>query len=371
MRIQAAVARAPHADLSLETLELDAPRADEIVVRIVATGLCHTDIAMRNQTYPVPQPIVLGHEGAGVVVAIGAAVSKVAVGDHVVMSFDSCGSCASCRGQQPNYCADFFNRNFAGRRADGSLTLRCDSPAGAVHGSFFGQSSFASHALCRERNVVRVPQEAPLELLGPLACGLQTGAGAVINSFRLRPGQTIAVFGAGSVGLAAVMAASLAGATCIIVIDPQAPRRDMALSLGAHHALDPLDPAADVVAALLAILPDGVDFSFDSTGSGRVARQAVEVLAHRGTCGIVGASAPGEEVSLDLTHIMTAGRSLRGIVEGDARPDEFIPTLIELHRQGRFPFDRLVRFYPLSAINEAIADSEAGRTIKAILRMPA
>ena len=183
MQIEAAVTRAVHAPMSIERLELDEPRADEILVRVVATGICHTDIAMRDQTFPVPQPIVLGHEGAGIVERIGSAVRAVAPGDRVVMSYNSCGTCPSCSDHAATYCYDFFGRNFAGVRADGSVSLAGD---GAVHGNFFGQSSFATFALCHERNVVKVPADVPLELLGPLACGFQTGAGAVLKRFKSR-----------------------------------------------------------------------------------------------------------------------------------------------------------------------------------------
>lgn len=221
MNITAAVTRAARSPMSLETLELESPRDDEILVRVVATGICHTDIAMRDQAYPVPQPVVLGHEGAGVVERVGAAVTSVAPGDHVVMSYNSCGACASCAAGAATYCYD-FGCNFAAVRTDGTTPI--SGRNGSIYGNFFGQSSFADFALCRERNVVKVSKDVPLELLGPLACGVQTGAGAVFNALRIGRGQSFAVFGAGSVGLSAVMAAAVAGAAPIIAVDLLEPR---------------------------------------------------------------------------------------------------------------------------------------------------
>lgn len=365
MKIEAAVTRAKCAPLSLETVELESPRIDEILVKLVATGICHTDIAMRDQAYPVPQPIVLGHEGAGIVAAVGDAVTKVKPGDHVVMTFNSCGRCSSCTDHAPTYCYEFFGYNFAGSRPDGSSPLSKDGEP--IHGNFFGQSSFASHALCRERNVVKVPEDVPLEMLGPLACGIQTGAGAVINSLEMGMGHTLAVFGAGSVGLSAVMAARLVGAATIIAVDLIEARLKLATELGATHVVNA--GRADAVGEIRRITGGaGTDFTFESTGVVSVLRQAIDALAPRGTCGFVGASAAGSEVAVNVTDIMTAGRRIQGIVEGDSNPDVFIPRMIEFYKQGRFPFDKLISFYPFESINDAIRDSESGKTVKPVVR---
>jgi aryl-alcohol dehydrogenase len=367
MQIQAAVVRAPHAPMSFETLELEALRDNEILVRLVATGVCHTDIAMRDQAFPVPQPIVLGHEGAGMVEAVGRSVTKVRPGDAVVMSYNSCGHCGSCHAHAPSYCHDFFGANFAGRRPDGSTPLSRDGEP--VHGNFFGQSSFASHSVCTERNIVRLPEGVAVEMMGPLACGIQTGAGAIINTLRPVMGQSLAVFGAGSVGLAAIMAARAIGVTTIIAVDLVASRLDMASALGATHVIAP-GAGTDTVQQIRAITGAGVDFSFETTGVMKVLRQAVEALAPRGSCGFVGAAPVGTELTLDVMDLMTQGKTLRGIVEGDANSELFIPAMIELYRQGRFPFDRLITFYPFDQLNQAIADAEAGRVIKPVVRMP-
>ncbi|SEE71646.1 aryl-alcohol dehydrogenase [Rhizobiales bacterium GAS188] len=363
MRIQAAVTRARHAPMSLETLTLEEPRDDEILVKLVATGICHTDIAMRDQAFPVPQPIVLGHEGAGIVERVGKAVRKVVPGDHILMTFNSCGHCPSCDHDAPTYCHEFFGYNFGGSRPDGTSPLSKDNEP--IHGNFFGQSSFATHALCHEANVVRVRKDVPLEGLAPLACGVQTGAGAIINVLRPGPGDSLAVFGTGSVGLSAIMAARLIGVSTIIGIDHNESRLTLARDLGATHTVY---AKTDVGQAIKDITGFGVDFSFDTTGNAKVIRLAVDCLAPRGTCGIVGASDVGTEITFDALHVMTGGRTLRGIVEGESQVDVFIPALIDLFVQGRFPFDKLITFYPFERINDAMRDSEAGTVVKPVVR---
>lgn len=365
MQITAAVARTKGAAFSLETLDLEAPRAGEVLVRVVATGVCHTDMVVRDGHLPTPMPVVLGHEGAGIVEQVGAGVTKVAPGDHVVMSFNSCGHCPSCAEHEPAYCHEFFPRNFFGTRADGSSALSRDGEV--VHGNFFGQSSFASHAICHQQNVVKVPNDVDLALLGPLACGVQTGAGAVINALQVKAGKSFAVFGAGSVGLSALMAAKARGAAQRVAIDTNDERLAFAKTIGATHCLNP--QRDDVVAALLALTGYGIDYALDTTGLPAVMRNAVLSLAPRGACGILGASPMGTELNLDEVHFMSGGRRLLGIVEGSANPDEFIPQLIELYRRGEFPFDRMVRFYPFEQINAAVHDSETGKTIKPIVRI--
>ncbi len=366
MKVRAAVVRARHAPMSLEDLVLEDPQPDEIIVRIVATGVCHTDMAMRDQVYPVPQPIVLGHEGAGIVERIGRSVTKVKPGDSVVMTYNSCGQCPSCYSARASYCYDFFGRNFGGSRPDGSSTLQANGQP--VHGYFFAQSSFSTHALCRERNVVKVPEAAPLKMLGPIACGIQTGAGAVMNALRVEQGQSILVVGTGSVGMSAIMAARIVGATTIVGVDLNDERLALARELGATHTFNAR--TADLSVEMRKILPHGVNYALDTTGSAKVIRQAVDLLAPRGVCGLLGSSDPTAEMALNVAHIMTAGRTVRGIIEGESVPDLFIPALVDLYMQGRFPIDRLMRFYPFEQINQAIDDSEHARTIKAVVEMP-
>lgn len=363
--IRAAVVRTKSAPFAIETLDLDEPRDDEVLVRIVGAGMCHTDLIVRDQYYPVPLPAVLGHEGSGIVERVGAAVTKVQPGDHVVLTYASCGVCANCLKGLSGYCAEIFPRNFGGTRADGSCTHRTEDGE-TVTGCFFRQSSFGTYALAGERNLVKIRQDVPLELMGPLACGIQTGAGAVINALKPQAGSSIAIFGAGSVGLSAVMAAKLVGCATIIALDVNQQRLDLAMELGATHVVNSA-VTADAVGAIQVLTGDGVQYSLETTALPSVFRQAVDALRVTGVCGLVGASPLGTEVTFDMNAIMF-GRTVRGIIEGDSVPDIFIPQLIELWRQNRFPLDRLVKFYALEEINQAAADSAAGIVLKPVLR---
>ncbi|WP_433463598.1 NAD(P)-dependent alcohol dehydrogenase [Spirillospora sp. CA-128828] len=361
--IRAAVVRDKGAPFAIEELSLAEPRPDEVLVRTVATGVCHTDLLTRDQILPPGPPAVLGHEGSGVVEAVGPAVTSVAVGDTVVLGPISCGGCRNCLRGHPMSCETFMPMNFGGRRADGS-TGCTDATGAEVNAHYFGQSSFGSHMLTHQRCVVKVPAGAPLELLGPLGCGLQTGAGAVLNSLNPPAGSSIAVFGAGGVGLAAVMAAALTGCSTIIVVDLQDSRLALARELGATHTVNA--GAEDAVARIQEITGGGADFSLDAVGLPLTARQAVDAVNIGGTAGIVGAAGFGSEIPIDLATLLTS-RTVKGIVEGDSVPQLFVPTLIELYLAGRFPFDRLVRTYAFDEINKAVEDAESGETIKPVL----
>lgn len=365
MQIKAAVARAKSAPLSLEMLEIEAPRKDEVLVRVLASGICHTDLAMRDQVFPVPQPIVLGHEGAGIIAAVGSEVGDFTVGDHVAMSFNCCGECGLCKSGASSYCEKAYPLNFGGSRLDGSTSLRKGDEK--IHSNFFGQSSFAEYAICNRRNVVRVPRELPFELLAPLGCGVITGAGAVMNVFKLAPGQSIIVFGAGSVGLSAILAARASKAGAIVAVDLLDSRLALAKELGATHVINA--GVGNVAEALHAALPAGVNFALDTTARPAVIATAMACLGTLGVCGVVGSSHPTETLPLNLIDTISVGKSVRGIVEGDATPATFIPKLIELHQQGLFPYDRLISCYNFENINEAIHDSEKGKVIKAVVRM--
>jgi aryl-alcohol dehydrogenase len=363
MKITAAVVREKSGPFVIEEVELDDPRDDEVLVRMVGCGVCHTDLVAQAGFMPIPLPAVFGHEGSGVVEKAGSRVTKVKPGDHVVMSFRSCGACTSCMKGLPANCLDFFKLNFAGVRVDGSPTMK---RAGAtINALFFNQSSFASYTLASERNVVKVPNDVPLELLGPMGCGIQTGAGGVMNSLRARAGSSIAVFGAGSVGLSAIMAAVAVGCTTVIAVDINGERLGMAQKLGATHVVD--SGQVDPVETIQRVTGGGVQYSLECTGLPKVFRQSVDALAMTGVCGLIGVAPFGVEVSLDMQTILN-GRTVRGIVEGDSIPDIFIPQLIELYKLGRFPFDRMIKFYPFDQINQAADDSEKGRTLKAVLR---
>jgi aryl-alcohol dehydrogenase len=362
--VRAAVVREKAGLFQLEEIGLEDPRENEVLVRILGTGICHTDLVVRDQYFPTPLPAVLGHEGAGIVEKVGSAVSKVAPGDHVVLTFASCGVCPNCLKGQYGYCPDLYGRNFSGARPDGSSPC-CSVHGGRLSGYFFGQSSFAEYAVATERNVVKIRSDVPIELMGPLGCGIQTGAGAVINALKPGAGSSIAVFGAGSVGLAAIMAAHVVGCTTIIAVDVMESRLSLARELGATHVIHGAE--SDAVKEIASITGgEGVQYSLECTGLPKVVRQAVDCLRLTGTCGVIGVAPLGTEVALDLNGILF-GRTVRGIIEGDSIPDIFIPQLVDLWRQGRFPFDRLIKKFPLSEINKAVDASERGEVLKAIV----
>lgn len=364
MTTQAAVVHEQGAPFTLETVELDDPRGSEVVVRLVAAGLCHTDLSARDGLMPFPLPGVLGHEGAGVVEAVGADVTRVAVGDQVLASYSSCGRCPECSAGRPYFCHHFHALNlFGGTRPDGSHTLHFDGRP--LNGHFFGQSCFARHALIDERCLVAVPQEAPLTILAPLGCGIQTGAGAVLNVLRPEPGATLAVFGAGAVGMAAVMAAAITPAARIIAVDRVASRLALALELGATDAIDASQTdAREALAELTG--GRGVDATIEATGSTAVLEQAIHVLAPRGACAVAGTYGVGTTVPVGATFMLD-GRRILGVSEGESVPESFIPALVRLNELGKLPVERLVRHYRFEDIETAAGDASEGVTIKPVL----
>jgi aryl-alcohol dehydrogenase len=363
--VKVAVVRQAGAPFQIESVQMDDPQAGEVLVKIVAVGICHTDMYAQSLAgLAFPAPIVLGHEGAGVVEKVGAGVTKVQPGDHVVLTFNSCGRCLNCEDGAPAYCQNFPVLNMAGVRADGSTTMRQNGTP--IHGGFFGQSSFGTYAIAYERNVVKVPKDVPIELLGPLGCGLQTGAGSIMNAMRPEIGSSIAIFGTGAVGMAAIMAARAVGCGMIIGVDVKPSRLALARELGATHVINAAE--VDPVQAIRELTGGGVRYSFEATGIVKVMRQAVDVLVQRGVCGVVGLPAPQAELPLDANHLLF-GRTVRGIIEGESVPDIFIPALIELYKQGRFPFDKLIRQFPFEQINEAMHASESGEVLKPVLVM--
>lgn len=364
--MRAAVVREKGGEFKLEEASIREPQDDEVRVQIVATGMCHTDMICRDQMYPVPLPSVFGHEGSGIIESVGPNVKNLKKGDHVVLSFGYCNHCTPCATGHTTYCNEFYERNFSGADEEGNNALT-DAENQPLHDHFFAQSSFAEYAISRESNTVKVDPSAPIELLGPLGCGIQTGAGAVINSLQVRPGSTFVAYGGGAVGLSAVMAARICGASTIIVTDVVDSRLTLALELGATHTINSLKE--DPVARIKDITGGGADFAIESTGRPEVLRQGIDALGKMGTIGVVGAPALGTDSTFDVNDLLLGGKSIRGIVEGDSIAQEFIPKLVQLYQQGRFPFDKLIKFYPFEQINEAAKDSEKGITLKPVIRI--
>ncbi|HYF24407.1 MAG TPA: NAD(P)-dependent alcohol dehydrogenase [Baekduia sp.] len=358
-----ALLKEPGEDLVLEDVQIDQPGEGEVLVRIKGVGICHTDITAAQGMVPLPLPSVLGHEGSGVIEAVGEGVTNVAPGDHVVLSFDHCGDCQLCQAGRPAYCELFAPLNYFGTRMDGTATM--SQHGEEVHGSFFGQSSFGTYALASARNTVKVPSDLPIEILGPLGCGLQTGAGTVMNVLEPRPGDSIAIFGMGGVGLSGVMAAKALDCGVIIAIDLNDDRLELATELGATHTINP-SRTKDVEWAVQEAAAPGVHCCLEAVGAQATIALSVKILRSPGITATVGFGGLEHEVTIDQGHLLL-GRTLTGVIEGDADPQTFIPQMIELHEQGKFPFEKLIKTFPFAQINEAIAASEAGEVVKPVL----
>ncbi len=360
VKARAAVLRSRTLPFRVEDLTLDGPGPGEALIEVAGTGFCHTDLLPRTDRLGVALPLVAGHEGAGKVLATGQGTHEVSPGDHVVMSFDSCGGCRACLAARPAGCAAFFPRNLSGRRPDGTGTAR-DAAGEEVSAYWFGQSSFATHAVVPVRSLVPVSAALPLELLGPLGCGFQTGAGAVINSLGVQAGSSVVVGGTGAVGLAAVMAARAVGATVVVAVDILPLRRKLAEELGATHTLD---GRSQTLTEEILEITGGADHALDTTGLPPVITSLVRGLHSEGSCGLVGVQ--HGDLTVDPL-LIASGRTIKGIIEGDAVPRLFVPRLIGLWQQGRFPFDRLIHRYPLDEIDRAERDMASGEVVKAVL----
>jgi aryl-alcohol dehydrogenase len=361
VNVTAAVAREGREHFSIEELQLSEPGPCDILVRLVGVGLCHTDVKALKGMMRVPKPIVLGHEGAGIVQRTGARVAKVKPGDHVVLTYDSCGTCRACSVGNPAYCEQTNALNFYDIRAS-EPGFFCKGTE-RIHGHFFGQSSFSNYAIARERNTIRVHNDAPLEILGVLGCSVQTGAGAILNSLAVKEGERVAIFGVGPVGLSAVMASAVCGCSEIVAVDVLESRLGMARQLGATRCIlaGPFEKTSE---QLCRLVPGGVDCALDTTGRPDSYQEALASLAVKGRFAFVTLPAGGFEPN--LATMMLSGLSIRGIVQGDSVPDAFIPRLIDLYMNGRFPFDKLVTKYRLEQINQAIEDQASGKVVKPV-----
>ncbi len=359
----AAILRTRGGPYAVEPVALAEPGPGQVLVRVRACGICFTDVGVQHYEQGTPLPQVLGHEGAGEVLALGPGVTELAVGDAVVLSYASCGQCGNCSHDHPQYCSNFMGLNYAGMLSDGRVPMhQGETP---IYGGFFGQSAFATHAIAYVRNTVKVPA-LDWHVLAPFGCGMQTGAGTAYNTLDVQPGHSFAVLGAGSVGLAALMAAVDRGCHTVIAVDKVPERLALARELGATHTI--LAGEGPLMEALRGIIATGVDRIVDTTGASPVIRAGLEALASRGELAMLAVTKPGTEITFNPNTLL-GGRSLKGAVEGDADPQAFIPWLVSRHQAGRFPHDRLVRTYPLAAINQAMADMAAGLVVKPVLLM--
>ena len=360
MKVKAAVARSRGAPLSIEGLDLDEPRDDEILVRLIASGVGRPDLDAIDGHLAMPLPFVPGGEGAGIVERVGSQVAHLAPGDAVVVTFAFCGHCGPCTSGHPRACVDFGALNLAGTRLDGSTVFSAEGAR--VNGSFYGQSSFATHLTCRAASAVKLATDAPLELLACLGGELLRGAGTILHGFRPRPDDAVLIIGADAVGLAATMAAKASGAKIIIVADDSERRRMLASELGATLAVRTDDDLADLVRSLAA---DGVRFALEATGIAAMRAACLASLGRGGTCAFVDAPA---DAALDFEDQIADGAVLLTSADGHAPPKVLIPELVKMHRNGALPLEKLVDFFPFEHVNDALDALRAGTVAKPVVR---
>ena len=358
----AAVIYEPQGEFVLETVQLDDLRKDEVLVRNEASGICHTDFVAQNI---MTLPAVVGHEGAGIVEAVGSGVRNVKPGDRVIMSYPSCGCCAQCKDDQPYFCDEHIPLGFNGTRNDGSSTIfKNNTP---LSSSFFQQSSFANHSIAIDRNIIRVDHSQPAEMLAAIPCGVQTGAGSILNTFKVKKNESVIVFGSGAVGLSAIMAAKLAGAFPIIAVDVIEDRLNLALELGATNIVNVSNE--DAVEQIREILPYGADYTLETSANEKALEDAISCLKTGGDCGMVIAPHFGEKYPFSPTEIFKRAANLKGIIQGSSVPGDFLIKLLDLNKQGLMPFDRMIKTYDFADINQAVKDTKAGISIKPVLKM--
>jgi S-(hydroxymethyl)glutathione dehydrogenase/alcohol dehydrogenase len=350
-------------ELVVQDVRLAAPGHGEVRVRIAASGVCHSDWNAVSGLSPSPLPAVLGHEGAGVVEVVGADVTSVSVGDHVVLSWlPSCGTCRRCIEGRPSLC-EVATTHMGGTLPDGDTRLsRGDMPIN--HYSYL--STFARHAVVAERSCIVIPPGTDLEVAALVGCGVMTGIGAVIHRAKVAPGSSVAVFGAGGVGLSAIMGASLAGAGTIIAVEPIESKRALAVSLGATVALDGNDP--DLVEKLVLHSAGGLDYAFEAAGLTRLTELAFAATRAGGMIVNIGIPPLSATVTLPGPELVRSEKVVTGSLYGSSRPQIDMPMILRLHAEGRLPLERLVaRRYPLEDVNVAFEDMQRGEVARGIL----
>jgi aryl-alcohol dehydrogenase len=358
----AAVLHEKNHDYEMKQIQLGKLNDDEVLIKVSACGICHTDFVAENM---LPLPAVFGHEGAGIVEEVGPSVRSLAVGDRVVMSYPSCGACDGCQQGQPFHCDHHMGLGFSGKRLDGTSTLAPESSE--ITASFFQQSAFATHSIANERNLVKIEGDFSDVLLAAIPCGVQTGAGSIINTFDINSRNSVAVFGVGAVGLSAIMAAKLCGASPIIAIDVVPSRLDLAMDLGATHVIDARE--GDVSQKILSITKHGVHYSLETSANEQALNDSIACLATGGTSGMVIAPHFGEKYPFSPTTIFHGAKTLKGIVQGSSIPGQFLPNVLRWHQDGNFPIDKMIQEYKFNEINKAAADTKSGEVIKAVLTM--
>jgi S-(hydroxymethyl)glutathione dehydrogenase / alcohol dehydrogenase len=355
IQTRAAVMRAFNEPMTVEGIALDDPGPGEVIIRLAATGVCHSDLHMTGGDFKWPLPIVLGHEGAGVVEHAGPGVRGLAQGDHVVLAWiPSCGRCRYCASGRAALCSD----RQGVERAGGPARMR-DADGQDVH-QFLDTSAFAEHVLVREEGAIPIPSDVPLEAAALVGCAVLTGVGAVTRTARVEPGSTVAIFGAGGVGLNVIQGAVLAGAARIIVVDLRPAALALAQRFGATDIITAGDPATpDPARAVRKMTGGGVDFAFEVVGLPQTIAQAWDSLAPGGRAVVVGLTKPRDQVTLRADFL--SEKALLGCILGSSVPRVDVPRALDLYQRGRLKLDELLtRRYTLDQINEAMADLQSG-----------
>ncbi|KAK4048776.1 hypothetical protein OIV83_004542 [Microbotryomycetes sp. JL201] len=368
MKTEAYVLQEKDAPFVLQEVELDEPLPNELLIEIVACGLCHTDLCIQNGAFPSPFPALTGHEGSGRVLQVGSAVTRAQVGDEVLLSFSSCGQCGLCKTDHPAACEKFAEYNFGRIRShDCSKAAAKCNQGKDVHGTFFGQAAFGRHALVVERSVVKVPKGSDLKALAPLGCGLQTGAGGILNVLKPAKTDTVLITGLGAVGMGALFAAVALGVERIIVVDVVDSRLEQALSLGATHAFN--GKTHNVVAQVKKVSAYGLGATktLEATGVVSVLKTAYDATAPRGHVCSCGTPGPGNQVPIDIFENVCNSKTYSGCCEGDSNPPEFIPKLIDMYQKGQFPVDKISKLYDYKDLDKAVHDMHTGAIIKPVI----
>ncbi|HEY2774750.1 MAG TPA: S-(hydroxymethyl)glutathione dehydrogenase/class III alcohol dehydrogenase [Candidatus Binatia bacterium] len=370
MNVRAAVAQGPGRPLTIETVQLEGPRAGEVLVEIRASGVCHTDAYTLSGKDPEGLfPAILGHEGAGVVVEVGPGVTSLAAGDHVIPLYvPECRQCDYCTSGKTNLCQAIRETQGRGLMPDGTSRFSIDGKP-LLH--YMGTSTFSSHTVVPEIALAKIRKDAPFDKVCYIGCGVTTGIGAVINTAKVRPGDSVVVFGLGGIGLNVVQGARLAGAALIVGVDVNPSRRALAESFGITHFVNPNEVGGDLVAYLVSLTGGGADFSFECIGNVSVMRQALE-CCHKGwgTSVIIGVAGAGEEISTRPFQLVT-GRVWKGTAFGGARGRTDVPRIVDWYMDGRIRIDDLITHtMPLAEINTAFDLMHRGESIRAVVTFP-
>lgn len=366
MTVKAAVVNGEGRQFEIEDVELDAMRSDEVIVRMVASGICHSDEAIRGGAVPgFPFPVILGHEGAGVVEAVGEQVKGFQKGDQVLIAYNVCKTCPSCLAGHPSSCSHWAELNLGGKRPDGTTTFH--KKDGTPVTSLYTESSFSTYSITNQNNLVKVGKDVDLRYIAPLSCGFLTGAGTVANGIQPTPGESIVIFGTGAVGLGAMMMAKIMGCTPIIAVDIHDHRLATAKELGADYTINSKNE--DAVTKIRELTNgEGVRYSVDTTGISKVMKDSVDCLKMMGVACPVAVTTQNMTVN-PFGDLVLANKTIKGVLMGDNVPQIALPKLVDYYQKGMFPFDKLIKFYNLEDINVANQASISGEVIKPVLIM--